>query len=74
MSAKDREEMRQRLRHRLRHQAQQEVVDLPPGEIKEKEKSTGGMDNLMKNIAIWFVIALVLMTVFNYFGARVVHA
>ena len=28
------------------------------------------MNNLMKNIAIWLVIALVLMTVFNHFGAR----
>ncbi|PWB52711.1 MAG: cell division protein FtsH [Nitrosomonadales bacterium] len=28
------------------------------------------MNNLMKNIAIWLVIALVLMTVFNQFGAR----
>ena len=28
------------------------------------------MNNLMKNVAIWLVIALVLMTVFNQFGAR----
>ncbi|MFA7316192.1 MAG: ATP-dependent zinc metalloprotease FtsH [Sulfuricella sp.] len=28
------------------------------------------MNNLMKNIAIWLVIALVLMTVFNQFGTR----
>ena len=28
------------------------------------------MNNLMKNVAIWLVIALVLMTVFNHFGAR----
>ncbi len=28
------------------------------------------MNNMMKNIAIWLVIALVLMTVFNHFGAR----
>jgi len=28
------------------------------------------LNNLMKNIAIWLVIALVLMTVFNHFGAR----
>jgi cell division protease FtsH len=28
------------------------------------------LNNLMKNIAIWLVIALVLMTVFNNFGAR----
>jgi len=28
------------------------------------------LNNLMKNIAIWLVIALVLMTVFNQFGAR----
>ena len=28
------------------------------------------MNNLMKNIAIWLVIALILMTVFNQFGAR----
>ncbi len=28
------------------------------------------MNNLIKNIAIWLVIALVLMTVFNHFGAR----
>ena len=26
------------------------------------------MNNLVKNIAIWLVIALVLMTVFNQFG------
>ena len=28
------------------------------------------MNNLFKNIAIWLVIALILMTVFNQFGAR----
>ncbi|MFZ5485309.1 MAG: ATP-dependent zinc metalloprotease FtsH [Pseudomonadota bacterium] len=28
------------------------------------------MNNLFKNVAIWLVIALVLMTVFNQFGAR----
>jgi len=28
------------------------------------------LNNLMKNIAIWLVIALVLMTVFNQFGSR----
>ncbi|MGD9787261.1 MAG: ATP-dependent zinc metalloprotease FtsH [Sulfuricellaceae bacterium] len=28
------------------------------------------MNNMMKNIAIWLVIALVLMTVFNHFGSR----
>ncbi|MDP3686171.1 MAG: ATP-dependent zinc metalloprotease FtsH [Sulfurimicrobium sp.] len=28
------------------------------------------MNNLMKNVAIWLVIALVLMTVFNQFGTR----
>ncbi len=28
------------------------------------------MNNLMKNVAIWLVIALVLMTVFNNFGTR----
>jgi cell division protease FtsH len=28
------------------------------------------LNNLMKNIAIWLVIALVLMTVFNQFGTR----
>ena len=28
------------------------------------------MNNLIKNMAIWLVIALVLMTVFNQFGAR----
>jgi len=28
------------------------------------------MNNLIKNIVIWLVIALVLMTVFNHFGAR----
>ena len=28
------------------------------------------MNNLIKNIAIWLVIALVLMTVFNQFSAR----
>ncbi|MGE5027762.1 MAG: ATP-dependent metallopeptidase FtsH/Yme1/Tma family protein, partial [Betaproteobacteria bacterium] len=28
------------------------------------------MNNLMKNIAVWLVIALVLMMVFNHFGTR----
>ena len=28
------------------------------------------MNNLMKNIAVWLVIALVLMMVFNQFGQR----
>ena len=28
------------------------------------------MNNLIKNVAVWLVIALVLMTVFNQFGAR----
>ena len=28
------------------------------------------MNNLIKNVAIWLVIALVLMTVFNQFSAR----
>ncbi len=28
------------------------------------------MSNLIKNVAVWLVIALVLMTVFNQFGAR----
>ncbi len=28
------------------------------------------MNNLFKNVAIWLVIALILMTVFNQFGAR----
>ncbi|MDP2878176.1 MAG: ATP-dependent metallopeptidase FtsH/Yme1/Tma family protein, partial [Sulfuricella sp.] len=28
------------------------------------------MNNLMKNIAVWLVIALVLMMVFNHFGQR----
>ena len=28
------------------------------------------MNNLMKNMAIWLVIALVLMTVFNQFNTR----
>ena len=28
------------------------------------------MNNLSKNIAIWLIIAVVLMTVFNQFGAQ----
>ena len=28
------------------------------------------MNNLIKNVAIWLVIALVLMTVFNQFNTR----
>ena len=28
------------------------------------------MNNLIKNVAIWLVIALVLMTVFNQFSTR----
>lgn len=28
------------------------------------------MNNLIKNIAVWLVIALVLMTVFNQFSTR----
>ena len=28
------------------------------------------MNNLSKNIAIWLIIAVILMTVFNQFGAQ----
>ena len=28
------------------------------------------MNNIVKNIAVWLIIALVLMTVFNQFGAK----
>ena len=28
------------------------------------------MNNIVKNIAIWLIVALVLMTVFNQFGAK----
>ena len=31
------------------------------------------MNNLVKNVAIWLVIALVLMTVFNQFNTRQVQ-
>lgn len=73
MSVREREEMRCRLRSRLRRPVSLEVSDIECQAEENEILASGRMDNLMKNVAIWLVIVLVLVTVYNYFGAEV-HA